>query len=90
MKVSNDRERSDITDSGRNRRSAPAHTLKPPLARHRDHPGAESQAPLQASLMTVEHALGVPIFYRFPERVRVHPQSWARQLLHYGQQGKGG
>ena len=28
--------------------------------------------------------------YRFPERVRVHPQSWVRQLLHHGRQGKGG
>ena len=39
---------------------------------------------LQASPMNVEHALGVPLFYGFPERVRVHPQSWARQLLYYG------
>ena len=42
------------------------------------------QSPLQASPMNVESALGVPIFERFPERIRVHPQSWTRQLLHYG------
>ena len=34
--------------------------------------------------------VGCSTFYGFPERVRVHPQSWARQLLHYGRQGKGG
>ena len=42
MNTGNDRERADITDSGRDRRSAPAHTPKTPLARRQDHPGAES------------------------------------------------
>ena len=42
MNLGNDRERADITDSGRDRRSAPAHTPKTPLARRQDHPSAES------------------------------------------------
>ena len=42
MNVGNDRERADITDSGRDRRSAPAHTPKTPFACCQDPPGAES------------------------------------------------
>ena len=38
----NVRERADITNSGRDRRSAPAHTPKTPLASRQDPPGAES------------------------------------------------
>ena len=75
MNVENDRERADITDSGRDRRSASAHTPKSTLARSQDHPGAEShapQSPLQASPMTDEHALGVPIFQNAFECIRSH------------------
>ena len=78
MNVGNDRERADITDSGTDRRSASVHTPKSTLARSQDHPVAESRAPpspLQASPMTVEHALGVPIFTDFQnafECIRSH------------------
>ena len=72
MNVGNGRERADITDSGRDRRSASAHTPKSTVARSQDHLGAESlapQRPQHTSPMTVEHALGIPFFYKFPERV---------------------
>ena len=64
MNVGNDRERADITDFAKYRRSASVHTPKSTLARRQDHPGAEShapQSPLHASSMTVEHALGAPV-----------------------------
>ena len=59
MNVGDDRERADITDFGKDCRSASAHTPKPTLARSQNH-GAQSHAPpspLHASPMTVEHAL---------------------------------
>ena len=93
MNVGNDRERADITDFGKDRRSASAHTPKSTLARSQDHPGAESHAPpspLQASPMTVEHALGVPIFTDFQNAFECIRSHGTGQLLHYGRQGKGG
>ena len=86
--MGNDRERADITDSGRDRRNASAHTPKSTLARSQDHPGAESPAPhrvsLQASPMTVELALCVPIsftdFQNAFECIRSHGSD---SCLHY-------
>ena len=66
MNVGNDRERADITDFAKYRRSASVHTPKSTLARRQHHPGAEShapQSPLHASPMTVAHVLGAPISF---------------------------
>ena len=59
----------------------------------KDHPGAESHAPpspLQASPMTVEHALGVPIFTDFQNAFECIRSHGPDKLLQYGCQGKGG
>ena len=78
MNVGNDRERADITVFAKDHQCVSVHTPKSTPARNQDHPGAEShapQCPLHASPMTVEQALGVPIFTDFQnafECIRSH------------------